>query len=57
MIGVTVAFLPPKDNVEDMTTIMYSVTYGLIKIVDKEYFITRDQRVNLKRKFEDLEWV
>ena len=25
-IGVTVAFLPPKDNIEDMTTIMNSVT-------------------------------
>ena len=50
MIGITVGSFPPKYHVKNMTTITNSVTDNLIKIIDKEYFITRDQRMNLKRK-------
>ena len=57
MIDVMVSSLSPKENIEDMTTMTNSVTYHLMKLINKEYFIIRYQRVNYKCKFEDPEWV
>ena len=57
MIDVMVSSLSPKENIEDMTTMTNSVTDHLMKLIDKEYFIIRYQRVNYKCKFEDPEWV
>ena len=57
IIGVTVEEVEtPKENIEDLTTITNSVSEITSKIIDKEYFITKHQRVNLVRKEEDPEW-
>ena len=46
----------PKENIDDLTTITNSVSENTTKLIDKEYFITKQQRVNLVRKEEDPEW-
>ena len=49
MIGVTVALLPPKYNVEDMTTITMSTKENLLKVQKK---ILRCQRSENELKTE-----
>ena len=57
IIGVTVEEIEtPKENIDDLTTITNSVSENTTKLIDKEYFITKQQRVNLVRKEEDPEW-
>ena len=57
IIGVTVeAIETPKANLEELTTITNSVSENPTKLIDKEYFITKHQRVNLVRNEEDPEW-
>ena len=57
IIGVTVEEIEtPKENIDDLTTITNSVSENTTKLIDKEYFITKHQRVNLVRKEEDPEW-
>ena len=46
----------PRGNIDDLTTITNNVSENTTKLIDKEYFITKQQRVNLVRKEEDPEW-